>query len=472
MTLLEVFNSSEKLDGASLIVLGGIIAILGVTLSTFVQWYRLSHIPGPTLASLTSLWNYIVYKRKRVHEVIVSVQEEYGKIVRIGPNDVLISDPETIWRINSARSVYGRGEWYGSTRINPYAHSLFSEMDTAKHDKRKAQLSFGFSGKGLTDLEGKVNMQLFVLIDVLKEKVRQGGGQFVVDISRLLQYFQVDLITHAAIGEAWGDLTSEKDRFNYLDTGDRLFPSIHAAATVPFLRSLFFSPLFLRFFGPSTTKGWLGYYHDAVVKKVASPQVEEDGDNTLSVWLKHGVTPAEAEVDLALLMPAGTETSISTIRGVFMYLMTCPRIYSKLKEEIAKGIEEGRISSPISSEEARNLPYLQAVVNEGMRMAPPLTTGFAKKVPVGGDIVCGKELPADTEIYINFISMMKNQEIFGQDVGVFRPERFIDCDEATKAKRLKLVDLNFGYGRWLCLGKSLAWMEMNKIFVELLTIGN
>jgi cytochrome P450 len=101
-----------------------------------------------------------------------------------------------------------------------------------------------------------------------------------------------------------------------------------------------------------------------------------------------------------------------------------------------------------------------------MRMSPPLTYAFPKKVPAGGDIVCGKVLPAGTNIHISFVSLMRDEETFGADTNIFRPERFIDCDAATKAKRLKIVDLLFGHGRWLCLGKSLALIEMNKIFVE------
>lgn len=95
-----------------------------------------------------------------------------------------------------------------------------------------------------------------------------------------------------------------------------------------------------------------------------------------------------------------------------------------------------------------------------------MSAGFAKKVPSGGDVLCGMALPAGTEVHVNFISLMRDQEVFGQDVEIFRPERFIDCDEATRARRLKVVDLNFGHGRWQCLGKVLAWMEMNKLYVE------
>lgn len=101
-----------------------------------------------------------------------------------------------------------------------------------------------------------------------------------------------------------------------------------------------------------------------------------------------------------------------------------------------------------------------------MRMAPPLTAGFPKVVPPGGDVVCGKHLPAGTEVYLSIIGMMRRKDVFGDDIDIFRPERFLDCDEATNTRRAKAVDLTFGHGRWLCLGKVFAWMEMHKIFVE------
>ncbi|RYP93749.1 hypothetical protein DL770_000121 [Monosporascus sp. CRB-9-2] len=390
-------------DSRSLIISSSIIAVLGLIFSTAVQWYRLSHIRGPLLASLTSWWAYLCVRGMGFHPIALDVQRKYGKIVRITPNGVMSSDPETIWRINSARSSYTRSGWYGSLRFNPYGDSVLSEMDTAKHDKRKAKLAFGFSGKGLMDLEGNVDTQLAVLVDVLKSRTSQGQGQAVVDIGRTLQYFQVDLITAL---------------------------------------------------------------REAVERRVNGGNVKDHGGDMLDEWLKHGVSPAEAEIDLSLQVPAGTETSISAIRGILMYLMTSPSAYQKLKKEIADAIQDGRISSPIKNSEAKSLPYLQAVINEGLRMTPPLIAGFAKEVPPGGDIICGKAVPAGTEVYTNIVSLMQDQDVFGHDAEIFRPERFIDCDDDTKANRMKVVDLTFGHGRWLCLGKGLALMEMNKIFVE------
>lgn len=106
-------------------------------------------------------------------------------------------------------------------------------------------------------------------------------------------------------------------------------------------------------------------------------------------------------------MPAGTETSVTAMRGTLLNLLSSPSTYQKLKQEIADGIKEGRISKPITCEEAKSLPYLQvsfqsydseqcvymarltmylkAVIYEGMRMVPPVINGFEKTVPPGGD---------------------------------------------------------------------------------------
>lgn len=42
-----------------------------------------------------------------------------------------------------------------------------------------------------------------------------------------------------------------------------------------------------------------------------------------------------------------------------LYLMVSPAVYQKVKREISDGIHQGRISNPVTNEEARNLPYLQ-----------------------------------------------------------------------------------------------------------------
>lgn len=60
--------------------------------------------------------------------------------------------------------------------------------------------------------------------------------------------------------------------------------------------------------------------------------------------------------------------------------------------------------------------------------------------------------------------MMRNKKIFGEDVDVFQPERYLDRPNGEEMQRT--VELVFGTGRWMCVGKQVALMERNKIFCE------
>lgn len=71
------------------------------------------------------------------------------------------------------------------------------------------------------------------------------------------------------------------------------------------------------------------------------------------------MTRRECELELAVQVPAGSETSTTAIRGIMLHLLSSPQAYKKLQDEIAAGVREGRISSPITNEEAKRLPYLQ-----------------------------------------------------------------------------------------------------------------
>jgi cytochrome P450 len=148
--------------------------------------------------------------------------------------------------------------------------------------------------------------------------------------------------------------------------------------------------------------------------------------------------------------------------------MSTPRAYRALQAEIDEGIKSSRISSPITNAEANGLPYLQGVILENLRLYPPFTGLPFKVVPPGGETIEGKHVPAGTLIAPNMWSLGRNKDVFGPDADVFRPERWLDesvsREERTEMRRV--VELVFGYGRWGCAGKMIAFLELNKVFVE------
>jgi cytochrome P450 len=149
-----------------------------------------------------------------------------------------------------------------------------------------------------------------------------------------------------------------------------------------------------------------------------------------------------------------------------LYLMTSPSAYQKLQAEIDNAISSNQISSPITDAESKKLPYLQAVIKEGLRIYPPVTGLMFKTVPKGGDTFNGVHIPEGTDIGYCAWGVHHSKETFGEDADMFRPERWLEAEGEKLRVMNTTVELVFNYGKWQCPGKSVAAIELNKIFVE------
>ena len=66
----------------------------------------------------------------------------------------------------------------------------------------------------------------------------------------------------------------------------------------------------------------------------------------------------------------------------------------------------------------------------------------------------------------NIAAITHKESIFGEDVDVFRPERFLECDKETRLEMDRAIDTAFGGGRWMCAGRVVATMELTKVLFE------
>lgn len=209
--------------------------------------------------------------------------------------------------------------------------------------------------------------------------------------------------------------------------------------------------------------------HHSIAKKVVAKRFEPQATSQpdmLGSFIRHGLTEEEASGEALLQVVAGSDTSASTIRIVMLSLLTNPAAYRRLQAEIDEGVASGNISSPIKDSEARRLPYLQAVIKEGLRIMPPAGGAFFKTVPPGGDVIDGKHIPAGTQIGSSPFGIHHSKNLFGADADLYRPERWLEAEAVHLAQMTSTVDLVFHSGKYQCLGKNVALMEFNKIFVE------
>lgn len=165
---------------------------------------------------------------------------------------------------------------------------------------------------------------------------------------------------------------------------------------------------------------------------------------------------------------AGSDTTAASLRSIFYHLCHHPPSYARLLAEIDTADAEGRLSDPITFAEAQNLPYLQAVIKESLRMHPAVGLILERVVPVDSALPSSiAHLPPGTVIGMNPWVAARSPTIYGPDAESFRPERWLDAGE----EELKMMDrgfLAFGAGTRTCLGRNVSMLEMSKLVPQVL----
>jgi cytochrome P450 len=218
----------------------------------------------------------------------------------------------------------------------------------------------------------------------------------------------------------------------------------------------------------------------AVARKLIDSRLEKSTQgrsDMLASFMRHGLSKEDLFSESLLQILAGSDTTATAIRSTMLYVTTNNRVYRCLQAEVDAAVRSG--AAPAAPEIAqdstlRTLPYLQAVIQEGLRILPPVTDQVPKKVPPGGDLVTveGKEyyLPGGTDISYNVWGVHRDRAMFGEDVDVFRPERWLVEENSTDESKLmemrRTNELVFGYGKYQCLGKPIALMEIAKVIFE------
>ncbi|KAK1676158.1 cytochrome P450 [Colletotrichum godetiae] len=446
--------------------------IVYYVISSVIAYGRLRDFPGPFVGRFSYLWLLSNARSGRPAEHFTKLNRKHGSLVRIGPNDLVTDDPDILRRMNAARSTYGRSSWYDTTKLNPHKDSMFSLRDAGAHDKLKAKTAAGYAGKENLALEDDINSQVANFVDLIQRKyVTTNDEVRPMDLGRTAQYFTLDVITRVAYGKEFGYLITDSDVHDYISTTEAAIPILQLCSEVPWLASVMFSKPVLGAVGPKhTDKSGLGKLM-GVAKEVVGQRFGADAKerpDMLGAFIRHGVSQSECETEVLFQIVAGSDTTATAIRTTLLNLMTSPLAYCTLRSEIATAITQGHISSPITSEESKTLPYLQAIIYEGLRMCAPFTGLCAKETPAGGDTIDGRFIPGGTRIAQNVWGTLRRVDVFGKDADLFRPERWIEADEATKDKMQKTTEFAFGYGRWGCAGKNVAFLELNKVFFELL----
>jgi cytochrome P450 len=165
-----------------------------------------------------------------------------------------------------------------------------------------------------------------------------------------------------------------------------------------------------------------------------------------------GLTFKEMVAQVQILILAGSETSATALSGMTYYLLINRESLNKLTGEIRSAFAS---ESDITLSAASKLPYLQAVLDESMRMYPPAPNSFLRLVPYHGEVICGRYVSGGSSVAMHHFASYRSSINF-VDPDSFIPERLIT--DGTRDPRFEADNHDafhpFSVGPRNCLGRK------------------
>lgn len=434
----------------------------------------LRHIPGPWLAGATSI-PYIMHMRAgTMIPWLRQLHDKYGEVVRVAPTELSFISGETAWqdiygfRIGQHKDTgaYLKDRAWFPPPVNGVWSIITSGED--QHSRMRRNLSHAFSDKALRSQESLMMSYIDLLIERLTEKARDGLS---VDIMRWCNYTTFDIIADLAFGKPLYCLRDSK----YHKWVTMVFNNIKAIPIIAIRKKYLPVRLYDQFKNlftdtqavPRARKDFFDMAQARVTERLETETTRPDFFTFILANQEksnRALTRGEMDVNAAVLLVAGSETTATTLSGTTYLLLKNKSAYARLTAELRTSFSR---SEDIAIAAVNEMPYLLAVLQEGLRYYPPIPSGLPRVVPGVGQEISGHYVPGGTSVYMSQHAANHSARNFA-DADAFVPERWLeDRPERFEADKREVVQ-PFSFGPRNCLGKNLAYAEMRLILAKML----
>ncbi|KAL4804154.1 cytochrome P450 [Aspergillus unguis] len=443
-------------------------------LHVFRVYYRLRHIPGPFWARFTNIQRVAWVSTSRAHEVHELLHDQYGDLVRLGPNMVSLRDPAWIPVVYPTRMGVPKSDFYRA--LAPYTKkgalpAVFSSRDEQVHKGLRAPIASLYSMSKLLPLEVFINKTIEAMTGQID--ARFVDSQETFDLANWLQYFAFDVMGTLTFSKRYGFLEQGRDVNGMLGTIWEFMKAAAPFTQIPWLDQLWNKNSFVTMFQGATGFSILGIVGkfvsqrqevqksgwDAGERDMLASFMEIQAKNQLPPWFVTAWTFSN--------VIAGSDSTAVVMRTVWYNLLTHPETMQRLREELLQASKENEFAKPYPAwKDVCDLPYLDACILEGLRLHPPFCLPFERVVPRGGMVIGENYFSEGTVIGMSPWVVNRHKPTFGEDADSWNPERWMVPKELKNQREASL--LTFGAGRRVCLGKNLALLELKKIVPALL----
>ncbi|KAI1358949.1 cytochrome P450 [Xylaria arbuscula] len=453
----------EKLPQASerlLIAVGILLIAYIIAIPVYNLFFHpLRRYPGPKLWAASPLPWLRAFIAGDLPRKTLELHNKHGPVVRTGPNELSFNSAE-YWEAVMGHRKAGEPENMKAAYVAAHdPHTIvFASRDD--HSRIRRMMSHGFSTSSMLEKQPVIREYVDKLILQLHGRCQDGAAKMNMCVWYNCTTFDI-----------MGDLTFQES-FGCLETGvlhpwiALIFSNIRASAVMMGLRRVpILKPLLPLLISPKIIKQSIDH-RKLTAEKVASRLALGEKADFFQTMIsrKNGLTMSDVEIrsNAETLIIAGSETLATALTGTTYLLTANPRALHKLADEIRSSfISEDEIDMLSTGK----LTYLQAVIEESLRVYPPTPNGFPREAPAEGTIILGQHVPAKTVLACQHYSAYHSESNFKYPEA-FIPERFLGDPEFASDRRDVLQPFSFGPRN--CIGKNLAYAEMRMILARII----
>ncbi|XTI82185.1 cytochrome P450 [Cenococcum geophilum] len=446
-----------------------------IVLSVAFQIYQsrtagLDHIPGPFLAKYTNVWRLIETRRMGGDaDYMHAMHKVYGDVVRVGPHAVSVADPQSIPLIYGTKARLHKPAAIDVIKSHGRGDNVVTIRDPDKHGKYRRPIAGAYALSSLLDYEVQVDEMLDKLLEKI-EKITSGNKQ--MDIARWLFYYAYDVVGYLSFGSPIGFLDSGKDVYSLIKFQGYIVDYVRLVIQMPVLHKFLAGSPIVAFLGVlAPTRDSFVEFSEVKVKNRLNAPPPEQLD-----MLAHFIASAEKYPDImtpdqitstaVVNMGAGALGSSKVLQGIVRYLVENP----DKQDQLYNDMKAANCSYPINWKQIQELPFLEGIVKEGVRLHLSVGVPLIRESPPNGlRLADGTVIPAGIEVGMKPYVVARRKEVWGPNAEEWEPERWMqrsnETEEEFKERRtiMERGDLSFGHGARTCIGKNIAMLQVYKV---------
>ncbi len=361
-----------------------------------VYFHPLARYPGPLLWRASRIPYVLALRRGRIVQLSKEFHDYYGShIVRLAPDELSFTDGaawKDIYVHRQGHQTFQKNSLWLNRTMNG-VDSIFSANDE-DHARIKKLLNNSFSDKMMREQEYLVRTQVDLFIEQMRAKIASKSDIF--DMTQWFHWLTFDIVGYLAFSQSFATLRDETERpWCAMLVGQFMYTTLSTSCR--------YFPWLDRFMRMMTPKSAL--YRRAQIFKKAQAKVHQrlnatvESPDFMKAVLRYnnekGMSVPEIESSFPLILIAGSETTATSLVGTALGLMQQPDALAKLVAEVRGTF---KTEAEITYSSCEKLPYLNAVISEGLRVSAAVPWGHPRTVPPGGDTVAGEWLPGGVSL--------------------------------------------------------------------------